>query len=300
MHSLAWTDLQHVLAVAEHGSLAAAARALGVNHTTVLRRVGAFEKSLGVKLFARSPGGYALTAAGEEIAASARAMQDTVHAIERRVAGRDLRLTGTVRVTTTDTLSVALLPAALTGFAAAHPGIQLEVTTTTAMANLTKRDADVAVRATSNPPENLVGRRVGPIAVAPYATPAYLARTPARRPLEQHAWLVPDDSLASTSIARWFARTVAVTPVLRADTLTALAYAAASGLGVAALPCYLGDTDPRLRRVRGPIAETATELWVLTHEDLRSTARVRALTDHLVQALGAHRDLLEGRRARAT
>lgn len=300
MHILAWTDLQHVLSVADHGSVAAAARALGVNHTTVLRRVGAFEKSLGVKLFARSPTGYVLTAAGEEIAAAARAMQDTVHAIERKVAGRDLQLTGTVRVTTTDTLAVSLVPAALATFAAAHSAIRLEVTTTTTMVNLTKRDADVAVRATSAPPQNLVGRRVGEIAFALYASPAYLDRVPARRALEHHAWVAPDDSLASTTIARWMSRELDVTPVLRADTFTALAHAAAAGLGVTALPCYLGDPDPGLRRVRGVIPAMGTDLWVLTHEDLRGTARIRALTDHLVNAIGARRDALEGRGPRAT
>jgi DNA-binding transcriptional LysR family regulator len=296
MHSLAWTDLQHVLAVADAGSLAAAARALGVNHTTVLRRVGAFEKSLGVKLFARSPTGYVLTSAGEEIAAAARAMQDTVHAIERKVAGRDLRLTGTVRVTTTDTLATELMPNALATFTAAHPGIQLELTTTPGLANLTKRDADVAVRATSAPPPHLVGRRIATIAFSLYASPAYLERVPARRALENHTWLGVDDSLATTTIARWMARTLDVTPVLRTDTFTSLAYAATAGIGITALPCYLGDRTPGLRRIRGLIPEMATDLWVLTHEDLRGTARIRALTDHLATALGEQRAVLEGRR----
>ncbi|HVK85659.1 MAG TPA: LysR family transcriptional regulator [Kofleriaceae bacterium] len=297
MHILVWTDLQHVLAVAEQGSLAAAARALGVNHTTVLRRVGAFERSLGVKVFARSPTGYVLTSAGEEIAAAARAMQDTVHAIERKVAGRDLRLTGTVRVTTTDTLAVELVPTALAAFTAAHPGIQLELTTTPGLANLTKRDADVAVRATSTPPPHLVGRRAGTIAFALYASPAYLERIPARRALDGHTWIGLDDSLATTTIARWMARTLDVIPVLRTDSFTALAHAARAGLGVTALPCYLGDRTPGLQRVRGLIPEMATELWVLTHEDLRGTARIRALTDHLVTSLGAKKAALEGRGA---
>jgi len=295
MHNLLWTDLQHVLAVADHASLAAAARALGVNHTTVLRRVRAFEKSVGVKLFHRSPSGYALTAAGEEVAASARAMKETAEAIERKVAGRDLRLTGSVRITTTDTLAVALVPQSLARFTAAHPGIELEMTTTTAMVNLTKRDADIAVRASRTPPPSLVGRRVASIAIAPYASPAYLERVPARRVLEQHTWLGPDDSLAGSTIAKWIAE-LGVKPVLRADTLTALAYAAEAGLGVSALPCYLGDSLPGLVRVRGPVEEMNTDLWVLTHEDLRNTARIRAVTDHLVLTLGEQRPLIEGRR----
>jgi DNA-binding transcriptional LysR family regulator len=295
MHSLAWTDLQHVLAVADSGSLAAGARALGVNHTTVLRRVTAFERELGVKLFARSPTGYVLTAAGEEIAAAARAMQDTVHQVERKIAGRDLRLTGTVRVTTADTFATSILPAALASFTRVQPGIRLELTTTSTMANLSKRDADIAVRPTSTPPPHLVGRRIAAVAIALYASPEYLRHTPARRPLDKHAWLAFDDSLASTTIARWMARELDVTPVLRADTLTAIAWAAIAGHGVCALPCYLADRLPTLARVRGPIAEMATELWILTHEDLRGAARIRAVVDHLTTALGAERELIEGR-----
>ena len=296
MHNLPWTDLQHVLAVADAGSVAKGARALGVNHTTVLRRVAACERALGVKLFVRSPAGYALTASGEEIASAARAMHETVLAIERTVAGRDLRLTGTVRVTTTDTLAHSLMPAALASFTAAHPAIALELTTTNVMVSLTRRDADIAVRPTSSPPPNLVGRRIAEVAIALYAAPSYLARVPARRALDKHAWLAPDDSLASTTIAQWLRTELAgITPVLRADTLTSLAHAAAAGLGIAALPCYLADRLPSLARVRGPIPAMATELWVLTHADLRNTARLRALTDHLAAALGAQRALLEGR-----
>jgi DNA-binding transcriptional LysR family regulator len=294
MHSLGWTDLQHLLAVADAGSLAAGARAIGVNHTTVLRRVLAFERRLGVKLFVRSQAGYALTAAGEEVAAAARAMQEHVHDIERRVAGRDLRLTGSVRVTTTDTLAVTIVPPVLAAFTREHSAIRLELTTTTVMVNLSKRDADIAVRPTSAPPPNLVGRRLATIGFAPYASPAYLDRVPARRALERHEWIAPDDSLASSTVGRWMAR-LAVTPVLRADTLTAMASAASAGHGVVVLPCYFGDSLAGLRRVRGPIPEMGTELWVLTHADLRNAARIRALMDHLVARLGAERALIEGR-----
>ncbi len=301
MHNLAWTDLQHVLAVAEHGSLANAARVLGVNHTTVLRRVGALERRLGVRLFDRLPTGYTLTAAGEELAGAARAMQDTAHAVERRLLGQDLQLTGTVRVTTTDTLAVTVMPAALAGFSAVHPDVALEMTTATAIANLSKRDADVAVRPTTQPPAHLVGRRVADVGFAIYGAPAYLARVPAKRDLARHAWVAPDDSLATTTIARWMARELPdVRPVLRADTLTALAHAAVAGHGLVALPCYLGDMVRGLRRVRGVIPAMGAQLWVLTHADLRTAARIRAITDWLVNALARDRDLIEGKRPRSS
>lgn len=295
MHRLDWNDLQLVLAISDGGSLAKAARALGVHHTTVLRRVAAFEDRLGVRLFERLPTGYVLTASGEELVHAARTVEDTVASVERRLVGQDLRLTGTVRLTSTDTLAATVLPEVLASFSRAHPDVALELATTTQLANLTKRDADVAVRPTRKPPPHLVGRRVCEVAIALYAAPAYLARVPAKRDLHRHAWLVPDDSLSGTSIARWLAEELPdVAPVLRADTLTALAHAAAGGLGVTALPCYLGDPHPGLRRVRGPIAAMALELWVLTHEDLRATARIRALTEHLGTTLAARRRLLQG------
>jgi len=305
MHRVDWNDLQFLLGVADAGSLSGAARRLGVNHTTVLRRLNAFEKQLGVRLFDRLATGYSLTAAGEELARAARDVDETVTDVERRLVGQDLRLTGTVRVTTTDTLAAALVPAALGAFARAHPDVALELTTTTALASLTKRDADIAVRASSKPPPNLVGRRVARVAYAPYAAPAYLEQLEkhdktARRRMDRWDWLLPDDSLAGSTVARWAARELrGVRIALRADTLTALGRAAEAGLGVAALPCYYGDLSSGLRRARAPIETMSSELWVLTHEDLRGTARIRALTDALVELLDTRRDLVEGRRPRA-
>lgn len=299
MHSLDWSDLQFVLAVADEGSLARAARALGVNHTTVLRRIGELEAHLGVRLFDRLPAGYAATSAGEELAEVARGLRERVLEVERRLAGQDLRLTGTVRITTTDTMAQAVMPPALAAITAQHPGLQLELTTTNAMVSLTRRDADIAVRPTARPPQNLIGRRVAQIAYALFASPGYLSRVPAKRELDKHTWVAPDDSLAASTIGRWTARTLpAASVALRADTLIALAHAARAGIGVVALPCYFGDLDPGLRRVRGVVDEMSTELWVLTHEDLRATARVRAVTEALVAALTEQRELFGGRRPR--
>jgi DNA-binding transcriptional LysR family regulator len=300
MHSLDWNDLRFVLAVADAGSLARAARALGVNHTTVLRRIAVFEDQLGVRLFDRLPSGYAVTSAGEQLAEVARGIRDRVHDVERRLVGQDLRLTGSVRVTTTDTLAQSVIPPVLAGIAADHPEVELELTTTNVLVSLTRRDADIAVRPTAKPPPHLIGRRVSAVAFALYASAGYLARVPAKRELARHTWIGPDDSLATTTIARWMDRSVAGARVaLRADTLTALAHAAAAGIGVVALPCYLGDTSPWLRRVRGVVAEMSTELWVLTHEDLRATARVRAVSDALVAALTEQRALFTGQRPAA-
>jgi DNA-binding transcriptional LysR family regulator len=299
MHRLDWNDLRFLLAVADQGSLSGAARALQVNHSTVLRRIGKFEQQLGVRLFERLPTGYVLTAAGEALAGSARQIADTVAGVERRIVGQDLRLSGNVRVATTDTMALTVLPALFARFRRSHPEVQIEVATGNTQADLTRRDADVAVRPTHKPPEHLIGRRVCRVAFAIYAAPSYCAEHSARSALQKHVWLTPDDSMASTVVARFMARTLPEAPVsFRANSLASLARAAVAGLGVCMLPCYLGDSTSGLERVRAPLPEASTELWLLTHEDLRGTARVRALVDFLAEALLSERDLFEGRRAR--
>lgn len=296
MHSLDWNDLRFLLAVAEHGGLSGAARALGVNHSTVLRRIGRFEERLAVRLFERLATGYVLTPAGEALAGSARQIADTVTAIERRIVGEDLRLSGTVRVATTDTLALYVLPALLARFQAAQPAVQVELSTGNTEADLTRRDADLAVRATRRPPEHLLGRKLCRVAYAPFAADSYLAQHAARLALQKHVWLAPDDSMAGSAVGRYMRRHLAAATIsCRANSLASLAHAARAGLGAVILPCYLGESVG-LRRLRPPLDEMATDLWLLTHPDLRKTARVRALLDFLAEGLERERDLIEGRR----
>jgi len=293
-----WDDLRYMLAVVEHGSLAAAARTLGVNHTTVLRRINAFEESRGLRLFERLPTGYTPTAGGEELLSAARQMAETVMILERRLAGQDLRLEGDLRVTTTDTLMVSVLARHLADFRAAHPRVVVEVSISNAMLNLTKRDADVAIRPAKDPPDVLVGRRVSGVSFAVYGTPAHLAAAGRLPDLAAHNWVAPDDALSGSVVAKWMrAAMPRANIVLRADSLVAMREAAAAHLGLVGLPCYLGDVDPRLERaVPLPIPEMETDLWILTHKDLRGTARVRAFTELVAAGLAQDRELLEGRR----
>ena len=247
MTGIEWDDLRYILAVANAGSLAGAARGLGVNHTTVLRRVGAFESRLGLRLFERMPTGYVLTAGGEELIAAARRIDDTVTNLERALAGQDLRLSGTIRVTATDTLMVSILPEILAEFRAAHRGIEIEVALSNVMLNLTKREADIAIRPAKDPPETLVGRRIAKIAFAIYGGSQYLSKRRKTDDLAAHQWVGPDDSLADTSVARWMRSELPKSEVvLRTDSVLGMREAARAGLGLAALPCYLGDTSPGL------------------------------------------------------
>jgi DNA-binding transcriptional LysR family regulator len=237
------------------------------------------------------------TLAGEEAIASARRVLGELGELERRLAGRDLRPTGTVRLTTTDTL-LGLLAPALAALRRSHPGILVEVVTADAFFTLTRRDADIALRPAAQAPEHLVARRLGSIATAVYADPDYLrGRLPAVDPFELD-WACPDDSLAHLGSARWIAAHVPPARVVhRASSVSALQAAARAGLGLVAIPCYLGDSDPCLVRVLPPIAEAEAALWLLTHPDLRRTARVRAVLDALAAHFARHRAQLAGQAA---
>ena len=291
-----WDDLRLVFAVAREGTLSGAARHLRVTHSTVFRRLGAIEEGLGVRLFERFRDGYSATPAGETVAALAARFADDFVALERRLSGQDLRPSGTVRITTTDTIC-AMVMRHVPALRAAHPEILIEITVSNAIANLTRREADVAIRPTSEPPETLVGRRIANIAHAVYGSPTYLSRYGGGDP-SNFEWIGLDDTLATTVIGRWMREHIQDAQIgLRVDALPALKDAACAGIGLALLPCYLGDEEVQLRRVpaaAGPDVRSA--LWLLTHSDLKRTARIRAVMDFLAIALGSERALLEGRR----
>lgn len=289
-----WDDLRIFLAVARAGTLSGAARTLRVNHSTVFRRIGAFEEGLGVRLFERLPNGYVLTAAGEEMREGALRVEEEITGLSRKVTGQDLRLSGTVRVTTIDMLAFGLLPRHLAGFRKAYPGIALELVIGNATLNLSRREADVALRVGNEPPETLVGRRVGKLVFAVYASVEYSELSP-EPDLALHDWIGLDSEHAAL-MRRFSAFLPGVQPVLRANSVAAALAAAQAGLGLAPLPCGLADREPDLVRV-APLPDDFTlDLWLLTHEDLRGTARIRALLDYIADALRSEADLLEGRR----
>jgi DNA-binding transcriptional LysR family regulator len=292
-----WTDLQFVLALARSKSLAAAARGLGVSHTTVLRRVAALEESQGVRLFERLRTGYALTAGGEEMLAAAHAVSEVVTDLERKLAGRDRRLEGLVRLATIDTVAASLLPLILGKFHAEHPAVTVDLTVSATLADLTHREADVAIRVSNHPPEGLIGRRICKVGLG-----IYRARQTGEAPLPHEdlpaqRWIGPSQALAATNVARWMRERVDDSQViLRVDSIVGMAEAATAGIGLVALPCYLGDCMARLERAcdTAVAVERPAELWVLTHEDLRRTARVRALTQHLGDELSQLRGRING------
>jgi len=293
---LQWDDLRVVLAVAVEGSLSGAGRHLGVSHATVFRRLGEIERRLGVRLFHRDRSGYLPTAAGEAAAASARRVEVEVLEVERQLAGRDLRPSGSVRVTTTDTLLVGVFSPILAAFRREFPEIYLEVTVSNQLFSLSRREADIALRPSAAPPEALVGRRIGTIAQAVYGH-VDRWRGGGAPDLQQADWIGPDGAMAYRALEKWMAvEGHDARCRYRLDTMLGMAAAAGDGAGLAVLPCYLADKDARLRRLGAPLPALATDLWLLTHPDLRRAGRVRAFMDFVAAAVQERRGLLEAAR----
>jgi DNA-binding transcriptional LysR family regulator len=289
-----WDDLRYALSVAEAGSIAGAARELGVNRTTVLRRINAFEQRINVRLFERIDSEYTLTPEAEQLLQAARAMSSTINELERKIVGSELKLEGVMRVTTTDSMLLSVVAAPLASFSELHPHISLELVMTNSVLNLMRRDADIAIRPSLSPPELLIGRRVGDLVFGIYGSRAYLDRYPSAD-IAAHRWLAVDDSMSASAPGRWIqAHVPAESVAMRADSFVALQVAAEQGLGLTILPCCLADTVAGLHRVACDRENIATGLWLLTHEDLRGSARVRAFTEHMARALTAQRDRLEG------
>jgi DNA-binding transcriptional LysR family regulator len=290
-------DLRLIRAIGTAGTLTGAARLLKVDHSTAFRRLGAIEVRLGAKLFERARDGYTPTSAGEMVIKAGAHILAELTDLERGLAGEDLRPSGVVRLTTTDTLVDVIAPA-LAALGAEHPGIIMELIVANTFFTLTRREADIALRPAVAAPERLTGRRIATVATAPYASPAYLERS-GNRPLRDHDWLGFEDSLGHLRSARWVSENLSQERIMfRADSLLALRSAAVAGLGVAALPCYLADPVAELRRVTAPLPDMEGSLWLLTHPDLRRVARIRTVLDFVADALSRQRGLIEGTRSR--
>lgn len=285
---LPWDDLQAFAAVCQAGTIGGAAARLAVNHSTVLRRIAALEAGLGVRLFDRLRGGYAPTAAGNELAERLAGVAEQIDSAQRRLLGHDEQIRGAIRLTTTDTLLPGVLMPLLAGFAARHPAVQLQIAVNNTFASLTRREADVAVRGSNRPPENLVGRRVGGIRTALYASAGYLAALGPRRPLHAMRFVAPDESLSHLEQAKWLRRNVPDERIaLRVDSLVGMVDAVAAGIGAGMLLCPLADARGDLVQLQPPDAQLDTQVWILTHPDLRQVARIRAFTQFLFESLSA-------------
>ena len=283
---LAWSDFQTVLVVAQCGSVAKATEVLALSHVTLLRKLDAIETRLKTKLFERVRGRYTPTAAGDELIAAASSMEPLARGAEMRVLGQDLRPSGLVRVTAASIVVDQLLPPVLSQFASAFPDVVIELTTSREHVSLARREADVAIRVSDHAPDWLVGRKLGEVDFCVYG----LRRRgfkPVVRPVEellvQRRWISFEREARELKFDRWLDAHVPDTSVvLRVDGFGAALAMVRAGLGMCLLPTFLERTCPELIGLSEPIKALRTPLWLLTHQELRRTMRVKVL----MQAFG--------------
>jgi DNA-binding transcriptional LysR family regulator len=287
-----WDDLRYFLALARAGTVSAAGRDLEVKHTTVSRRIKALEQRLGTRLFDHLAEGYTLTPAGENLFQNALVMEEQAHAIDRQVFGLDAQLQGDLMLTASHDVFSRLVIPHLDQFRDAYPGINLQLLSTTGLADLGARQADIALRLTPKPPDYLIGKMVMPLGIGLYASRHYLERYPQ----PQHLVLWNDE----IEWPQWAQQNFPGAQVaIRANDVTTLLACLAHHIGITMLPCYIGDHPGNgLHRLDLPLAASTWGVWILSHVDLRATARVRVCREFLIDILEQQRSLISGSASR--
>ena len=299
-----WSILRDFIAVAETGGLSQAARRLRVSQPTLSRRISQLEAQLKAQLFQRTPRGLLLTDAGESVLAGARRVEEEALAIERQADAAQQTLTGTVRISVTEGLGALWLPKRLAAFHAKYPGVCLEVLVDNRAANLMRREADIAIRMFRPDQPDLIARQVGEIVMGLYGSRDYLAQhgTPTTvLHLKNHYLVGFDESMSQRNKAverleRCF------TPekiVHRSSSFIGQLSATQAGIGLGVHDCFLADANPNLQRIMPDQFDHRMEIWLVTHADMRRSARIRAVYDFLVAELVAEQAKLTGKPGKA-
>jgi len=297
MQRMNWEDVRVFLAVMSERTLAAAARRLGVDQTTVARRVAALERDLGTRLFERTPDGLVRTIAGQSIEDAAHRMEESALIIERRAAGEDSRPAGSVKLTTTEMLAHRFIVPELGKFHASHPNISVELVTDSRTLDISRCQADVAVRVVRPREPQLIARKIGMLGIALYASYGYLDKHGTPRP---GAGLAGHDLVYYGSLHPAQGRpflgesTEGARLVFQSNSTLAQIGAVRANVGIGALPCYLADEIPELARIWPNQRPEMQEIWLVVHADVRRAARIRALCDFLVELFSRAQPVLRG------
>jgi DNA-binding transcriptional LysR family regulator len=287
---LAWDDLRYILAVQRHGSLGRAAKALGLNKSTVGRRIAALESELGVTLLQRGPRGQELTAAGEAVTAAADRIERIVNETVGAVGDADRTAKGTVSVTVPAWFAQFLIIPALSGFREAHPGLDVHLVTTDAVLDLGRREVDIGLRNVRPTQQSLIVRKAGAVDFAMYASRDYLARrgTPSDRDdFADHDLIGYRDAVAYVEAFRW-TNALSARVAFRATDATSMLDAVAAGLGIGVLPCFLAARASDLVCVAPVGAPQPEAIWLVTHPDTVGVERIRVVAAWLLALYAEH------------
>jgi DNA-binding transcriptional LysR family regulator len=284
-----WDDTRIFLAVRRAGSHSAAGRSLGLNASTVGRRIAALEQALATRLFVRTPSGLALTRAGHLLSERAERVEAEMLAGERELRGTDERAEGKVRLTASDGLATYVLVPALRALRQRHPDMRVDLVADNRIADLSRREADVALRLVRPNERSLVARRIARLPFGLFGGLDYFARRPrpsSESELDLHDFIGYDESFSGKPLKRWLAAHAAPARVaLRTNTTVALVAACAAGLGLAALPVPFAENERRLVRVFPDLVISTIDLWAVTHQDLRRNAAVVAVIAWLAEVV---------------
>jgi DNA-binding transcriptional LysR family regulator len=294
---LDWDDLRYFLAVSRAGSLSAAAATLGVTQPTVGRRIAALQRRLGAKLFTPTPTGQALSPSGRKLLPHAERMELEGISAERVTSGRDAGLRGRVRVTASEWLIGAVLGPMLRPFVSLHPALELELLADPRHLNLTRRDADLAIRPSRFEQPDVVQREIAVVAFGLYASDSYLAERGApdfQRQCEGHRLVAMSEDLTKVPDVEWLpSLTARADVVVRTNGREPMARMASAGVGIACLPRFLGDATPNLRMLATPGAGPQRKLWLGCHRDVRAVPRVRVVSSFLAEGFRRLRAALQ-------
>jgi DNA-binding transcriptional LysR family regulator len=294
-----WDDLRYLLAVARHGSTLAAGRALGVDQSTVQRRLVELERRIGQSLVQRQATGYQLTGFGQEMLPFAETVEAAVLGFERQVQTLGGEAAGVIRVTCPEPIVNRITQTGLIDrFHARHPALRVQFVMSDKYLDLKRGDADVALRSGDTDDDELFGRKIGDSVWAVYASKVYIERhgQPERiEDLASHALVGFDDTMARHRVVQWL-REVAPDAAFagRSNSVLGLIYSVKAGIGVGPLPMPLGDAEPDLVRVLGPVTELSRIWRLLTTRELRRTPRVSAFFDFIVEELETLKPILSG------
>ncbi|MEM7196428.1 MAG: LysR family transcriptional regulator [Pseudomonadota bacterium] len=282
-----WDSLKLILTIARTGSFAAAARQLGVDRTTVLRKIKQIQRDIDFELFRKVRGEYVLTAGAEKILETAELVESHIQSLERVIEGRELRPQGRISVTTTDSIYQFALAEIVASFRRRHPGITVDILLSSQRLSLTRRDADIALRTGSHVPAHLVGYRMGDIDFGVFATQEFM-KSESSKSSSEVTWLGVDEPLLSSAPGQWQTNNVNDHQiVLRTNSYVALKTAVLADMGMAILPIRLAALDDRLINVGYDLSSVRIGLWCLTHPDLATSGRVMAFVDFLSEQMGA-------------
>jgi DNA-binding transcriptional LysR family regulator len=291
-----WNDIRYFLALARLGSVRSAGASLGVSHSTVARRIEALEAQLAARLFDRNRDGYTLTEAGQQMRPGAERIEREMSSLERGLVGQDERLSGVISITCCDNYIAGLLLRILKPLCHSYPEIELHLTTDSRLFDLSKREADLAIRALSveaQPPEHLIGVKLAPLKLANYVATAHAPRLDPDCVGAAPRWASFEDRALQEQMIE-----TSSYPNLSAwgafSALELLVRAAREGVGLVMLPTYVGDTEPALRRLAHPDLRHVGDLWLLSHPDLRDNARFRVARTRLIEGVKTYEALFRG------